>query len=293
VQPTNPNRTPLSRPVLLTGLPRCGSSWVGQWLAGAESVRYRYESLNPHWVPALEGRLGHFRYLRPADDGPAAIVDATDRAFQGRQSAKQLARAAYRGYLPATLRREGRLVLKDPTACLLAGWLQRRQDCRVVVLVRHPCGFAASIRALGWPIRLERLLAQPDLVEDHLEPFLPTLLASRDDPLASLGAFWAAIHHVLRQQADATWVFGFYEELCLAPERAFGDLGRAIGLELPPPAPDGAHRPDPGSTRKDGARVATGWRRVFSDEEMERVLGPVRNFGLEAFVAEDQSPSER
>ncbi len=128
-------------------------------------------------------------------------------------------------------------------------------------------------------------------MEDHLEPFLAILRASREDPLASLGAFWAAVHHVLQRQADESWVFHSYEDLCLAPESSFDALGRAIDLDLPPPGPDGAHRPDPGSTRKDGARVATGWRRVLNEEEVERVLGPVREFGLESFVEWTQSSS--
>lgn len=292
MQPTIANHTTEAPPVLITGLPRCGSSWVGQWLSKAEDVRYRYESLNPHWVPALEGTLGHFRYLRPDEEGPMSIRNAVDRAFQGGQSAKQYARALYRGYLSSALRRRGRLVLKDPTACLLAAWLQRRQGCKVIVLVRHPCGFAASIRALDWPIRLERLLKQSELVEDHLEPFIPVLHASRNDALATLGAFWAAVHHVFQRQADETWVFKSFEELCLAPEPAFAELGRSIGIHEKAPAPVGAHRRDPGSTRKDGARAATGWRETLTPSEVKRVLAPVREFGLEALVPFDQASSD-
>lgn len=266
--------------VLVTGLPRCGSSWVGQALSRAPGVRYRYESLNADWVPALKGALAHFRYQSPGAPAPDRVARAADRALAGDQSLRQSLRALYRGYAPAALRRRGRLVLKDPTACLLAAWLEATHGCRVVVLYRHPCGFASSIQALEWPIRLRRLLTQEDLVKDHLEPWLPQLELCIADPWASLGAFWAAVHHVLRRQAGEDWLFLSYEALCLTPAEAFGALSRHLDLAVAPPARDGAHRGDPGSTVKDSRRMATIWRERLSPAAVDAVMEPVEAFGL-------------
>jgi len=281
-------------PLLVTGLPRSGSSWVGQVLCRAPGVRYRYESLNPHWVPALRGRPGHFRYLAPDRPGPKAVRRAGDRALAGRQSPKQLLRALYRGYGRAALRRRGRLVLKDPTACLLAGWLQARHGGEVLVLVRHPCGFASSIQRLGWPIRLRRLLDQDDLVRDHLEPYLPVLEQSIDDPWAALGAFWAAVHRVLRAQAGDGWHFVRYETLCLAPTEAFGTLARNLGLDLAPSATarTGPHREDPGSTAKDSRRMASIWHDRMSRDAQEAVMGPVEALGLKDWSESGRAQDE-
>jgi hypothetical protein len=276
----------LARPIFLTGLPRCGSSWIGELLSQSPGVRYRYESLNLHWAPALSGTLGHFRYQRPGSRAPAALERAVDQAMAGGQSWKQRIRAVARGYGSAALRRSGRLVLKDPTAVLLAGWLAGLQPLQVVVLSRHPCGFAASIRKLDWPIRLQRLLTQPDLVADHLEAHVDVLRAALDDPLASLGGFWAATHHVLRRQAGAAWVFASYERLCLDSGAAFAELSAELGLELAPPAALATHHSGAASTRKDGRRVALAWRTQLTSEEQERVMGPVRALDLEAFATQ-------
>ncbi len=274
-------------PIFLTGLPRCGSSWVGELLSQAPGIRYRYESLNVHWAPALQGTLGHFRYQRPGSRAPADLERAVHHALAGGQSWKQRLRAVARGYGSSTLRRSGRLVLKDPTAVLLAGWLAELQPLQVVVLSRHPCGFAASIRRLGWPIRLQRLLNQPDLVADHLAEHVDVLRAALDDPLAALGGFWAATHHVLRRQAGEDWVFASYERLCLEPDAAFAELSGKLGLELSAPPRSTAHRTGAASTKKDGRQVALAWRTELTKEEQERVMGPVRALGLESFATQD------
>ncbi len=275
------NECPISDiPILVTGLPRSGSSWVGQALSQAPGVRYRYESLNPDWVPALRGHMGHFRYQRPGTVGGERLQAAAERALSGRQSARQLLRSVYRGYAGAALRPRGRLVLKDPTACLLAAWLQTREPLCVAILVRHPCGFAASVQTLEWPLRLQRLLEQKRLVDDHLEPWLPLLRRCLGDPWAALGGLWAAVHHVLRRQAGAHWLTLSYEAFCLHPEAAFRNMSRDLGLTLTPPSARQGHRNDPGSTRKDSRRMATAWRERMSDEQVAAVMEPVAEFDL-------------
>ena len=276
-------------PIFLTGLPRCGSSWIGERLSRTPGVRYRYESLNLHWSPALEGTLGHFRYQRPGTRAPVNLEHAVDRALAGDQSWKQRLRALARGYGSAAHRRSGRLVLKDPTALFLAAWLAERVPLQVTVLFRHPCGFAASILDLGWPIRLRRLLGQSDLVTDHLEDHVDTLRATLDDPLAALGGFWAAAHRVLLRQATDDWLFASYERLCLEPESAFSELSGHLGLNLPAPPPATRHRSGAASTRKDGRQVALAWQTRLSKEEQGRIMGPVRALGLEAFATEGRN----
>jgi hypothetical protein len=44
-----------------------------------------------------------------------------------------------------------RPLLKDPFAVFSLPWFVERLDCRVVVTVRHPAGFASSLKRLNWP----------------------------------------------------------------------------------------------------------------------------------------------
>jgi hypothetical protein len=288
---------PLSVPVLITGLPRSGSSWVGEVLARRPGVRYRYESLNQHWVPQLRGTLGHFRYQRPGTPGGKGLRAAVDGALKGKQSARQLLRAFYRGYPQATLRPKGRLLLKDPTACLLAAWIESQRDVQVVLLVRHPCGFASSVHALQWPFHLQRMLTQRPLLEDHLDPFRGLLEQCLKDPWASLGGFWAATHLVLQAQAGPGWITAHYEQLCARPQTAFETLAADLGLARTAvantrPVAAADTDTDPGSTRRNSGRMAMIWRERMSNEEINSVMEVVERFGLVDFATAGMTQDE-
>ena len=53
-------------------------------------------------------------------------------------------------FLRGRLRRQ-RPLLKDPFAIFSIPWFVRRLDSCVVVTVRHPAGFASSLKRLNWP----------------------------------------------------------------------------------------------------------------------------------------------
>ena len=277
-----------SRPVFITGVPRCGSSWVGSVLGSSSSVRYIYEPLNPHWSPAVRGKLWHFKYLTSGADSWPAIEQAAGNAFSGSQSLLQLARAARRGYLSSALRRADRTLVKDPTAVLMTDWVASRYDAQVLVITRHPCGFASSVESLGWKFRVERLLQQDALMNDHLQAHEHTLRATTGDDWQALGAFWAAVHHVLANQAAHRegWIFQRYEDLCREPGDGFDCLARNLGLEMPSSKlerllrPPGKASADPGSTRKHSAYMADAWKERLSPGQIDAVLGVVKAFGL-------------
>ena len=281
-----------SKAIFVTGLPRCGSSWVGQVLASSGQARYVYEPFNARWNRGLRGRTGYFKYLPAGARAPAHIEDAARRAFAGQQNVLQLARAAYRGYWSAATRRAGRVLVKDPTACLLSGWLARQFDPLCVVIHRHPCGFASSHDLLGWQPKIERLLHQPRLVRHHLQAYLPALEYARSDRWLAYGAFWGAAHRVLLDQAEAAgnWLLVSYEQLCLDSQREFAALGEFLDLPLDLSdhwfnAAPKHRRSDPGSTRRDSAVMASVWRERLSPMQIDAVLGAAAEFDLEALLS--------
>ena len=63
--------------------------------------------------------------------------------------------------------------------------------------MRHPCGFASSLESLGWPLNVNALLNQKELMRDHLEPYKGILRRARNDKWLTRGALWGAIHMFL------------------------------------------------------------------------------------------------
>jgi len=278
----------MTRPVFITGAPRCGSSWVGEVLGNCPATRYVYEPFNFHWMPALRGRLRHFRYYSDQSGVPSLLQNVANGAFHGKQSWKQIARAAYRGYLGAANRAATRVLIKDPTASLLTGWIAEQFDAQVLIVMRHPCGFASSLESLGWPSNVNSLLIQKELMRDHLEPFRDTMQCARNDKWLTRGALWGAIHTVFARQlkSHADWSLVRYEDLCGDPLSEFEALAQGFGLELNHrtrqkiTALCTTDRSDPGSTRRNSRLMADTWPGKMSPGEIDAVMGAVDEFGL-------------
>jgi len=61
-----------------------------------------------------------------------------------------------------------RPLLKDPIAFFSAEWLARTYGADVVVLIRHPAGFAGSLKRMGSSFDFNDFLGQPDLLRASL-----------------------------------------------------------------------------------------------------------------------------
>jgi hypothetical protein len=227
--------------LLVTGLPRSGTSWVGKMLEASGEVVYVNEPMNPQHPPGhspgvLDARVTHrFQYISTEDDEQWRRAFARTLGLRygfraelrQNRSAYDLARLAKYGTSFTLGRLRGRrAMLDDPFAIFSTGWLVQEMGCEAVVLVRDPVSFVGSWRALNWKIHFHELLEQPLLVRDHLEPWVDRMraLVGSPDWLARTCLLWEATYDVV--------------------DRAFpGDPGRAPGgLREPRAGPDGRLR---------------------------------------------------
>ena len=111
----------MARSILLTSLPRSGSSWVGWVLGQADGVDYERE-------PITQGLL-------------AAGVDPFRM--------DSVASSAYSSLVEELSVRDNRLVVKEVSP-LLAASIGGALDAQVVLLERHPVAVCRSHVQLGW-----------------------------------------------------------------------------------------------------------------------------------------------
>ncbi|MGI5492615.1 sulfotransferase [Microtetraspora malaysiensis] len=242
-------------PLLVTGLPRSGTSWAGKMLAASGRLVYVNEPLNPEHPPGrcpgvLNASVTHrFQYICPDDEEPWLAAFSRTVALRYGHLAelrrnrrpRDLARMAKYGTafrLGRLLRR--RALLDDPFALFSAAWFSRRLGCRVVIMVRDPVAFVGSWQRLGWTVYFHELLEQPLLVRDHpcVEELRP--LVGSQDRIAKAAALWRVARRVTADLAadPGIRVVG-YEALASAPLEGFRDLYAWCGL---PWTPRAAHR---------------------------------------------------
>lgn len=293
---TSPKPTRL----LLTGVPRSGTTWVGRVLTADPSVVELYEPFNP-------GQRGKTllrypaRYLDP--QSPVVVSDelrlAVERMLALRlgppdtldlRRPRRLLRDL--GEVPGLLVAKARnpmIFLKDPTANYLTAWLHREFGVRPVVLVRHPCGIAAGFLRVGWSgVRdfLDRPGRAAQLRPEDRDYLDVHGAQAKGDPVLSAALSWRATIGMLLQLRETIpeMVVVRYEDLAADPKDRFPDLATQLGL------PWGRHNSEilgamqgpalsqealgssPHVMNRDPAATAASWRQRLSEADIERVL---------------------
>jgi hypothetical protein len=263
--------------ILLAGSGRSGTTWLSELIAAHPNVRVIFEPFDPRRVedPAA---LGLHTYLRPGTPLPEQ-EDFVRRVLEGRvenEWTRQLGRRWW----------ARRRLVKTIRANLLLGWLDAIFDVAVVYCIRHPCAVALSRAQLGWEAHLDRLLAQPDLVTDHLEPYLDVIGAARTD-LERHAVAWCIENLVpLRQMAAYDWTLCSYEKMCREPNgeiaRVYGRLGLGCSW-LARRRNVVAHTARPESAVVQGRDPVVEWRRRLSAAEIDAVCAIVRAFDIDLY----------
>jgi hypothetical protein len=243
-------------PLLVTGMPRTATSWVGKMLEASGRLVYVNEPLNPQRRPGrslgvLRAEVTHaFQYISEENERawlpafqdtvrlrfhPLAELRRNHRPYDLLRAVKYAA-----GFGLGRLRGR-RALLDDPYAVFAAPWLARRVGCRVVVTVRDPVATVSSWRRLGWRPRLGELLGQPALVRDRLGRFRPELEAAQaadGDGVGQASLLWRVIYGtVAAYRAEIAGLeVARHEDLSADPVPAFAALYRRLGLPFGPDA---------------------------------------------------------
>jgi len=282
-----------ARPVWLIGDGRSGTTWIAALMNPGGRMREMFEPVHPCFVPEA-GFLRLNAYRAPGTEDPALGALAA-RIFTGRLTDRRVDRENRRLIFDG-------LLVKDVFAGMLAGWVAAaRPEVRPVLLVRNPFAVARSKRALTgaiWGDGAADLLAQPDLMRDHLEPQRSLLdrVAAGGEPLMGYLALWAALHTVLSRQRIAGMPVLFYEDAVADPEGEIARVWRALGEDPAKRRPEAKRIVAPSWTSTgEGAEAARtrpqeAWRRGLGDEEIARGLELLAAFGLDRLYGADGRP---
>ncbi|HEY2789688.1 MAG TPA: sulfotransferase [Gaiellales bacterium] len=286
------------RPILVTGAHRSGTTWVGRVLAAADTpVGYIWEPFNPRHRPGtFPIRFPQYFHYVCAENGAACTGPIADMlAFRYRpvaelasvRSARDAGRMGRDWWRFARSRRRGATPLvKDPIALFSSEWLAETFDMRVLVMIRHPAAFAASIRRRGWRHRFADFLEQPLLMRDLLGPYEVAITAASERPLGILDEailLWNILYGTVArlQERHPAWAFARHEDLARDPVARFRELYAQVGLgwsdavERVVRATSDASNPAEtvrvDAIRRNSAEQARSWRAQLSAEEVARI----------------------
>jgi hypothetical protein len=235
-----------SSPILVTGAHRTGTTWVGKMLSADPHTAYISEPLNLLHRPGVLGACVKHWYTYISDKNGAAFFSAfaellgfhyhlLDEVKSLRSSRDFFRMGRDLGTFLRGQALHQRPLLKDPFAVFSLPWFVERLNCRVVVTVRHPAGFASSLKRLNWPFDFNDLLNQPLLMQDYLEPYRRAMQeAKADDIIGQAGLLWVMVYqvvHSIRQRIPSVQVVR-HEDLSLDPVSGYRTLYGSLGLDF-------------------------------------------------------------
>jgi len=288
-----------SVPILVTGAHRTGTTWVGKMLSANPQTAYISEPLNVWHRPGVfrACTADWYTYITQMNEGDylPAFRELLDFRYHLWEEVKSL--HSSKDFLrmgrdlgifmrAAALRQ--RPLLKDPFAVFSSLWFAQRLNCRVVVTVRHPAGFASSLKRLNWSFDFNDLLNQPLLMQDYLEPYRREMQAMKsDDIIGQASLLWVMVYqavHLIRQRIPSILI-ARHEDLSLDPVSGYRSLYRSLDLDFTPRVEQAvlnsssSENPTELSRRKvhavklDSRANLDNWKRRLTSDQVDRIRG--------------------
>src|SRR5690606_27364425 len=82
-----------------------------------------------------------------------------------------LLKYVYSYFLESYRKSSKRTLIKDPIAIMSAEWIYKTFSTDVVIIIRHPAAFIASLKVKNWEFDFNEFLNQPDLMNSYLKPY--------------------------------------------------------------------------------------------------------------------------
>ncbi|MEP6716250.1 MAG: sulfotransferase [Terriglobia bacterium] len=288
-----------TRPILITGSHRSGSTWVGKMVAASPSVAYISEPFNPahsrgifnattdRWFTCVSG-ADRFRYESALRD-TIAFHYALKTGLGSLQSPRGLARVLVE-YSNCLLYgwQKRRALLKDPIALFSAEWIASTFDAQVVVIVRHPAAFVNSLIKAQWRHPFSHFLDQAELMATRLAPFrdeIERMAREKHDIVDEGILLWRIMHRLILdyRKANPGWLFVRHEDLSGNPIDAFDAVFNYLKIEYTPAVKktvrlytrsgNPIERGETGQAfaRLDSRRNVDRWMQRLSAEQIQRI----------------------
>lgn len=165
IKPIIEQLQPVKNPnvILVTGMPRSGTTWLGNVLAKAKSTNYVFEPFNISVkMNAGSPVKNWFETLNDFSTATkrAEVKEYVDKKCFGKTSFK-----SYRPKRVVSYLREiwaEHLVVKDPLAIFSLEWYNKTYKSKTIIMVRHPAALVSSYKDHGWGVDFNDLLGQPE-----------------------------------------------------------------------------------------------------------------------------------
>jgi len=303
------------KPILITGSPRSGTTWIGRMIAESPAVGYIHEPFHLNHRPGICGaKFDYWFTYIPISEGNESIVYKHIKntiafryniigEFKAIRYLRDVARML-RDYIKFSMYRlcNVRPLLKDPIAVFSAEWLASTFNMDVIVLIRHPAAVVSSFKRLNWKHSFSHFLAQPLLIRDHLYPFeaeIKEYVDKEHDIIDQAILLWRLIYHMVikYKKKHSDWIFIRHEDLARDPLHGFQTLFKRLNLKFSERVreiikeysnPSNPSEPPKASDIKRNSKATIwNWKSKLTMSEIQRIRSKVEEISSAFYSDED------
>lgn len=272
-----------SRVLILTSSPRSGGTFLGQLLLAIPNSCVLFEPLHLTEVPEAEESSFSWRtYVDPEAKWPEGEA-FLKRVFEGKIINAWTARemSLHQACIST------KMIVKFVRANRFLPWICRTFKVPApILLIRHPCAVIASQLKYGWKNTQRPVL--PAYLEKY--PLFQAALAKTEGDEENLAATWALDQlPSLLQQRPHPWTTITYEELVIHPEQTLTKIFERWDLDADMNVAMSNLRKPSSVVSRSGISGINGWKKQLSDQQISRILGTVKAFGID-FYSECDEP---
>ncbi|MBN7801925.1 sulfotransferase domain-containing protein [Algoriphagus aestuariicola] len=309
----------MKKNILVTGSHRSGTTWVGKIMAKAKGAHYVHEPFNlspelerkhsplSYWFEYLDDETSreHQNKVKDYVNSFSTVlhVNTIKRLVQIRRLGK------LRKYFKDIVNRPlaDRTIIKDPIAIMSAEWIYKNHDVDVVVLIRHPAAFVASIKVKNWHFDFAQYEKQHALMKKHLSNYKAIIneFANNKKDIIDQGILlWNTIHEVIlnyQNKYEKEWHFVKHEDLSADPILEFGKLFSGLGLDFDSKVQAYVNVTSNSEQNSDIVKKSTAianvnrnssenikaWKKRLSEDEIERIKTGTKGLWEKFYVEDD------
>ena len=233
----------MKKSILVTGSHRSGSTWTGKVISKAPKVRYIQEPFNiaikrykppfKYWFQYITSDVKHQQDVKNYIDSFLRIfhISSLTRLFKVRT-----VKGIYGHFLDLKRRATDRTIIKDPIAIMSTEWLYNNYNLDVVIIIRHPAAFVASLKVKKWEFDFNNYLNQPMLMKSYLKDYedeINDFSRNQKDIIDQGILLWKTIYGTVsyyKEKYKDDWCFVKHEDLSINPIEEFKNIFSKINL---------------------------------------------------------------
>lgn len=279
----------MSSNILISGSHRSGSTWTGRVISKAKGVRYVHEPFNIDIERENSPIIHWFQYVSGEDENDHRIeaylnsflrVQKNDvlKELKGIKTIRKL-----QGFTIDFIRKAvyKRTVMKDPIAIMSVEWMAHRFEMDVVILIRHPAAFVASLKVKKWAFDFSNFLDQPLLINTLVPHYREDITEACKSEMSIIKQgilLWNIIHSIIGRYSEKyknDWYFVKHEDLSRDPAKEFENMFKFLGLTYSSKVNEYIESTSQsrvkGSLERDSKANIMSWKKRLSEDEIKKI----------------------